>query len=331
VIWFSEGPSSQRDVVQAARAALHHEITVYASHSQDRPEITSVADIGLVEPRDGAERAQWLLDEAEMRGVKVVLVCKHLEAHEAMRPQYEQFGIDLVTGVSSVDQLAIDSKAYFTEQCQAAGLAVVPGIEVRTPEELQAAYDKLISESDTRVCVKPVTGIYGAGFWVFDEESDPFRCLAFPDSRRVRFSVYRDLFAQSEKDRPQLVMPYFSGDEVSTDIVLQNGKALSWVGRRKKGLYQEFEIDGAAVELAIAAAEHFKLDGIVSVQTKDAPDGKPHLLEINLRYSGGIAYTGLSGINLAGVFSCSRLNLPLPKNQWKEGVRIKPTTNAILA
>ena len=103
------------------------------------------------------------------------------------------------------------------------------------------------------------------------------------------------------------------------------------MGRRKKGLYQEFEIDGAAVELAIAAAEHFKLDGIVSVQTKDAPDGKPHLLEINLRYSGGIAYTGLSGINLAGVFSCSRLNLPLPKNQWKEGVRIKPTTSAILA
>jgi len=25
------------------------------------------------------------------------------------------------------------------------------------------------------------------------------------------------------------------------------------------------------------------------------------------------------------------LNLPLPKNQWKEGVRIKPTTSAILA
>jgi predicted ATP-grasp superfamily ATP-dependent carboligase len=101
------------------------------------------------------------------------------------------------------------------------------------------------------------------------------------------------------------------------------------VGRRKSDLYQEFEIDGPAVELAIAAAEHFKLDGLVSVQTKETAAGVPHLLEINLRYSGGIAYTGLSGINLAGAFSCVKLNLPLPPINYTKGIRVKPVTTAI--
>lgn len=329
MIWFLEGPSSQRDVVLNARAALHPEITVYASHSQRRPEITSVADVALVEPRDSAERVQWVLDEASMRGIKVVHACKALEAFEAQRDWFHSAGIDLVTGVTNAKRLEIESKTIFTEQCQAAGLPVVPGIEVRTADELQEAYGALRSESDSRICIKPVTGIYGAGFWVFDETADTFRSLAYPDSRRVRFEVYRDLYAQSDRIEPQLLMPHFPGDEVSVDIVMHKGQAMSWVGRRKLGLYQEFEIDGPAVELAIAAAEYFQLDGIVSAQTKDNAEGVPHLLEINLRYSGGIAYTSLSGINLAGVFCCSRLNLPLPANEWKPGVRVKPVTSAI--
>ena len=330
MIWFLEGPSSLREVLQGARAALHPEITVYGSHSQDRPEITSFADVALVEPLDAEKRALWALEEAIMRGIKVVMACKGLEHFEVLREQFDQAGIDLVTGVSHPQQLAIDSKAYFTKQCQAADIPVVPGIEVDCVQSLQGAYSKFRSESDGHVCIKPVTGIFGAGFWVFDEESDPFCCLAFPDSRRISFDAYCDLYAKSTKVRPQLVMPYFTGDEVSTDIVIQDGKAISWVGRRKKGLYQEFEADGPAVDLAIRASEHFKLDGIVSVQTKDDAEGQPHLLEINLRYSGGIAYTALSGINLAGVFSCSRLGLPLPKSQWKPGVRVKPISSAIV-
>jgi hypothetical protein len=329
MIWFLEGPSSQRDVVAAARSTLHPEITVYASHSQNRPEITSVADIALTEPRSSQECARWALSEAQERGVQVALVTRGLHAFEALRPEYEKAGVQLVTGVTSVDDLAIDSKTVFTQRCESAGLAVAPAIEVDSAEALQAAYARLKSESDAGVCIKPVRGIYGAGFWLFDETADPFRCLAYPDSRIIRFESYLELYANSPNPQAQLVMTHLPGDEVSTDIVMHEGRAVTWVGRRKSDLYQEFEIDGPAVELAIAAAEHFKLDGLVSVQTKETAAGVPHLLEINLRYSGGIAYTGLSGINLAGAFSCVKLNLPLPPINYTKGIRVKPVTTAI--
>ena len=71
---------------------------------------------------------------------------------------------------------------------------------------------------------------------------------------------------------------------------------------------QTFERDSDAVELAIRAAEHFGCDGIVNVQTRDDASGQPHLLEINLRYSGGIGYTRETGVNLR-IFEEDRLRV----------------------
>ena len=101
---------------------------------------------------------------------------------------------------------------------------------------------------------------------------------------------------------------------------------MAWVGRRKQGLMQTFEREGDAVELAIKAARHFKCDGIVNVQTRDDAGGKPHLLEINLRYSGGIGYTREAGVNLPGIFATRRLGLPVPPSVWREDVQVKAIT-----
>ena len=98
------------------------------------------------------------------------------------------------------------------------------------------------------------------------------------------------------------------------------------LGDASKGLMQTFERDGAAVELAIKAARHFKCDGIVNVQTRDDAAGQPHLLEINLRYSGGIGYTREAGVNLPGIFAARRLGLPVPASVWREDVQVKAIT-----
>ena len=109
-------------------------------------------------------------------------------------------------------------------------------------------------------------------------------------------------------------------------MVCEAGEAVAWVGRRKQGLMQTFEREGGAVELAIKAARHFKCDGIVNVQTRDDAGGKPHLLEINLRYSGGIGYTREAGVNLPGIFAARRLGLPVPPSVWREDVQVKAIT-----
>lgn len=328
MIWFLQGQASQRDVILGAREALPAAVQVFASHAGDRPEITGVADVGLREPQGAAESIDWVIDTAIRHGITLVVAGRNGAAYEQRRTDFSAAGLALVTGGMSPRTFElVDNKDQFTAEAERAGLACIPAITVTDAQQLEAAYQRLAAVGE--VCVKPAVGIYGQGFWRFKAGAEPFRCFANPDAREVDFATYHRAYAAAQVHQPMLVMPYLPGTECSVDMVCEAGEALAWVGRRKAGVHQGFERDSAATALAIAAARHFACDGIINVQTRDDAQGRPHLLEINPRYSGGIGYTRATGINLPGVFATRRLGLAPPPGEWLEGVRVKAITVAV--
>lgn len=328
MIWFLEGQASQRDVIAGAREALPADVRVHASHRQVRPEITGLADVACREPGDELARIDWALDTMRAHGIRVVVAGRSGIVYEAQRARFEAAGLQLVTGALSVETFQrVDDKSIFTAEALAAGLDCIPAITVTDAEALLAAYRELAASGP--VCVKPTRGIYGQGFWRLDEAIDPFRSFASADAYEANLAVFAAAYGQAQAAKPLLVMPYMPGSECSVDMVCEAGETVACVGRRKQGLMQSFECEGPAVELAKRAARHFGCDGIVNVQTRDDADGKPHLLEINLRYSGGIGYTRATGINLPGIFACRRLGLPEPLGEWREGIQIKAITVAV--
>jgi carbamoylphosphate synthase large subunit len=330
MIWFLEGQSSQRDVIIGAREALPAEVKIYASHRQDRPEITSLADVSFMEPKENEERIEWVIATALAHHIKVILAGRVGEVFERARNRFEQAGLELVTGGMSMTTFEmVDDKSRFTAESERAGLACVPGITALNAEEMFAAYETLSASGE--VCVKPAVGIYGQGFWRFKADTDPFRCFANPDAREANFDTYMRAYCAGETPAPMLMMPYMAGSECSVDMVCEAGKPIAFVSRRKEGVHQTFEREGAAVDLALKAAEHFGCDGIVNVQTRDDAFGQPHLLEINPRYSGGVGYTRMAGTNLPGIFAARRLGLPEPATVWRPNVRVKGVTVAAVA
>ena len=330
MIWFLEGQSSQRDILIGAREALPADVKIFASHRRDRPEITGQADVSFQEPLDSEERIEWVIATALEHGIKVIVAGHNGSVYEAARERFVAAGLQLVTGGLSIDTFEnVDDKSRFTAEAERAGLPCIPAVTVNNAEQLAAAYELLAAQGE--VCIKPVVGIYGQGFWRFKANVDPFRCLENPDAREIDFATYLSIYKCGAEPGPMLVMPYLSGAECSVDMVCEAGKAVAFVGRRKKGYHQTFERDSAAVQLALKAAAHFKCDGLVNVQTRDDQDGIPHLLEINPRYSGGIGYTRATGINLAGIFAARRLGLAEPASQWVDNVRVKPITVAVVA
>ncbi|MAB25224.1 MULTISPECIES: ATP-grasp domain-containing protein [Pseudomonas] len=323
-----EGHSSQRDVIAGARDALPPSVQIFASHREQRPEITGLADVAWTEPSDNTVRVDWVIDKALSNSIEVVLAGKFGQLYEAHRGRFEANGIRLVTGCISLEGLQIvEDKGRFTAAALAGGLNCIPGVPVTSSEQLVAVYHDLVLQGP--VCVKPVAGVYGQGFWRLSENTDPFRCFANASACEANLRVFADTYAQAKTPTPLLLMPYLSGSECSIDMVCEAGDVIAYVGRRKQGYYQTFEREGRAVDLAIRAATHFKCDGLVNVQTRDDGEGIPHLLEINPRYSGGIGYTREVGVNLPGIFASRRLSLPEPISQWKMGVRVKPINVAI--
>ncbi|WP_312983660.1 ATP-grasp domain-containing protein [Atlantibacter sp.] len=337
-IWLMEGLSSQRDLIQGIRAFAHlkqTDVTVVASHRNDRHEILSLADIALIEPKDADQRLAFILSTVKKLGVKAIHTGRHAAWFEAHRPAITASGVTLTTGSLQPTMFALaDDKVEYAHAMEKAGLPVVPSLRVESVDALRALIARSPFASKS-LCVKPVKGIYGMGFWRFDESVSPMAQFINPDSRKVNARFYLSALEQAGEFEPLVLMPYLPGPEYSVDMLVEDGNVLAAVGRRKEGSLQYLENHGDAFELAKACARLMKADGLVNVQTRNTTSGKPLLLEINMRPSGGIGYTQFSGVNLPGLFAFRQLGLISQQDVLDEAERafapaiVRPVTEAV--
>lgn len=337
-IWLMEGLSSQKDILQGIKVfSQKHKmgITVFASHHSERHEILSAADYSFIEPKDAEKRLEFIHETVLRHGINHIHTGRNSLWFEENRAAIEASGATLTTGAAGTNWLTLaeekDTFAQFMEQNR---LPVVPSWRINSLCELQA---HLASPqfSDSPVCVKPVMGIYGMGFWRFDENAAPMDLFNHPENRIVTPQQYIAAVSASESFNPLVLMPYLPGPEYSVDILADNGVILAAVGRRKEGAIQYLVNEGAAFELACACARTMKADGLVNVQTRNDRQGNPVLLETNMRPSGGIGYTRHSGVNLPGLFAAYKLGLMSKKeviesaNSSFSPVAVRTVTDAI--
>ncbi|MGD8162770.1 ATP-grasp domain-containing protein [Pantoea sp. FN0307] len=315
-VWFMEGVSSQKDIlkqVKQARTEGDYVFTLIASHRNERPEILSEADFSYIEPADNDDLLSFITSVCEKHNVVAIHAGKRGWLMEKMRADIETLGVKLTTGACHVDTFELaDNKTLFSEQMFCAGLASVKSIQVQTPEEVSDAISSLESKG-LLPCIKPVRGIYGMGFWVLKRSVKQLAFFNNPEHRHMHpdilLTALRSAVAAQEELPLQIVMPYLPGPERSTDMLVEKGRVIAAVARRKAGSVQAFENEGAAFQLAQACAHRLGADGLINIQTRDNDQGEPVLLEANLRPSGGIGYTAFSGINLPGLFALRQLGL----------------------
>lgn len=309
-IWFMEGFSSQRDIIVAVKEFIREQnltIEIFASHREYRNEILSVADFAFIEPTEEHQRLPFIINILAQYHIDVMYIVKNAIWFEQHRTQIEAMGVKLITGGSDIDLLKCSNNkmdfALFMQQHQ---LPVVPSILIENLEQLQQHIDNPPYDS---LCIKPVHGIYGMGFWRFDDKVSAAKIFSHPEQRVVKPSVYLQLYAASDTFPPMVLMPYLHSPEHSVDMVVNRGEVICAIAREKHGSKQYLKNSGPAYELACRCANIMQADGLVNVQTRMNKSGHPLLLEINMRPSGGVGYTQYSGVNLAGLMVFFHLNI----------------------
>lgn len=314
-IWLMEGLSSQRDVISGINEFFKNSnktITIIASHRHNRNEILSLANIALIEPDEDEARLDFIADTVKHYGVKALLTGRNGMWFEAHRQEIEALGVSLTTGaISTAMFMLADDKVEFAHTMKAQGLPVVPSLRIESAGVLRHQIDQNAHKKDDKklLCVKPVTGIYGSGFWRFDNNASPMSSFTHPESRKVHPEIYLHALEQLEDFEPLVLMPYLPGPEYSIDMLVEKGDVIAAVARRKEGALQYLEQSGPAYELGKKCAQIMQADGLVNVQTRNDDQGAPLLLEINMRPSGGIGYTRHSGVNLPALFALRQLGL----------------------
>lgn len=296
-IWFSRGLSNVTDIARTVDRTGGLEILV--SHTEADFPGFAFADRHWVEPA-GLYRARGFADYALKKcqelGIDLLWPGKGAPEIMARKAEFDAAGIrTLLTSDAAVHAL-LDDKAAFYRDLAGTDLPIPEWIEFSTLAEFDDAWATLRPFVPS-LCVKPTVSIFALGFRQIVEDNDDWGRFVSNEPYKIGLDEFRRLLASTHKHRPFMLMRTLEGDERSVDCVAHDGHLVAAVSRVKRGRTQHIETDHAAIQIARALVERYRLNGVVNVQTKDH-QGKPYILEVNPRMSGGTLYSCQTGLHL---------------------------------
>lgn len=155
-------------------------------------------------------------------------------------------------------------------------------------------------QAGQQVCVKPVHGVNGHGYWHLTEEDSLI--FSDPDRRRMPPAAYfTGLSIEDDPSSPRrlLVMEWYPGPEVSFDILCWEGEPLIHAARIKVSSdSQQIDDDHPMVIHAYAVAKLLGAHGLVSMQYRLDPRRNWKMLEVNPRPAGGSIHSEDAGFGV---------------------------------
>jgi len=282
------------------------------------------ADCAEVEPLhiDDEGYLRYCLDVCARHEVAFFFPGRRAAFLAERRESFDRVGGRLFTAGDAATLRLLDRKDRLYAALQAGELAalVPPHRVVENAEGFDAAVASLREQFD-RLCVKPLSGMFGQGFRVLIDDDEGLNRLLGGDGSKMGLAYFRHLLAEAGNFRPLLVMPFLDGVERSVDALAVKGDLLRCVVRRKAhddGAFQLIEEHPEAVAATAALTRALWLDALFNVQFREH-EGKVYLLEINGRMSGGLVFSNLTGLDMPywalrlAAGDCTREEIPMPR------------------
>lgn len=299
-VWYNQGLSNVYDAIRLGRRGdMAGELRFLASHSRPDSPVLAAAHEPFIEPVgiDGAAYAGWCLEVCCERRVDLFIPNRGRIELARRAEEFAALGTQLRT-LAAPDVLHMLGDKVATARDLAGTPVPLPEHRLcRSAAEFDAAYDEL-RRRHAQLCVKPTRGIYGAGFYVLEEDADPFALLLLEDRNRIGVAEYSRALHTAAAAPDLMLMEYLPGEEHSVDAFAHHGRVVAATARGKQGYSQRVETAGPPIEIARFIASRYSLSGVFNLQTKRRADGTACFLEVNPRMSGGAHYAEATGLLL---------------------------------
>ncbi len=306
-ILFNHHISGAADTIELMRRARPG-LVIIATHERRDTPIRLAADRFLPEPAEtrsfGPEDyADWLLRVAESEGAELVIPYRRRNELARFRDQFAERGVRLLTASDEGTMRLLEEKPDLLARMADVRIPITPFLlfkGLNEYERLRAGGDPFPDHPGER-CVKPASGIYGAGFRILRDRIDDRTPLSALSTLDLAEPAFRAMLAALPGAERMMLMPLLPGPERSVDFACVEGRLLGTVTRVKISTSQRLHHDQYGEDLAGVVARTFRLTGVLNLQTMEDTTGTPRLLEVNSRASGGIGITGLTSVNLPGL------------------------------
>lgn len=301
-VWFNRSFSSVHTAIDLIRQAdTDGRFTIIHSNPNPASPVARLAHEFQREPTGLAtpDYIGWCVDFCREHKVDIFVPGREATAIAGCHARFEAIGTRVQSAGPEAALLLIHDKARFYAETDLPGAPVAAFRQFEDAAGFEAAYDAL-RRHHRKLCVKPSHSIYGLGFAVLDEERNSAEILMAGAEYHVSLADFRAGLAKLGSFRSMLLMEYLEGREYSVDCVGDNGRLVTAVVRRKSsqaGAGQRIDQRADILEASARLCAVHGLNGIFNVQFREA-GGKPRILEINPRMSGGIGMACVAGPNL---------------------------------
>lgn len=295
-VWLNKGFSSAWHLARSIREAdVEGRFCLLISHDDERFPAYELADESFRDysTADSEAYALWALEECRARRVDLFWPTRGCRAVARIAERFARIGTRLMICADADVLDCLDHKGQFLDSLHGSGLPLGGYRRVADVEGFQRACEELSREGQ-RLCIKPCKGIYGQGFRILGSADD------LDHSHRSHAVDLPDLQAVFEQPdvAEHLVMTYLPGPEYSVDCLSHRGRLVCCTIRRKGKATRSWqyvcEDEDLRAQVSVLA-ERFGLDGQFNAQFR-CLDGRPVVLEINARPSGGIRYALTTGV-----------------------------------
>lgn len=311
-IWFNHWFSAAYHIINYMRE-VNESLHIIGTNSNVDSVYRLVCDEWYKEPSDDDSYVEHCIDFCKEHKIDVFVPRRRMKEITENSLRFAEIGTLLFANTDKTDIDVIYNKVKTYDYLKSNGLAeVIPEYcSCRNLEEfINAVLD--LQEKGYKVCYKLSVDEGGISYHVIEE--NPTVSIWCKSSSHVSFADSIEIIRTYDFSVPVLVMPYLSQPEISVDC-LKTYSGLLMIPRYKMGgRVSRVDFDKNIMRITESISEKFALEMPYNVQYRFY-DGKPYLLEINPRMSGGIQLSCKgSGINLPALALKKLLNQPY---EWK--------------
>jgi carbamoylphosphate synthase large subunit len=301
-VWFNRTFSSVYSAIglirQADAAGRFH---IIHSNASPHSPAARVAHEFYVEPGGLGREAyiDWCLAFCREHRVDIFVPGREATALAGAGQRFAAQGTRMLSVASEPVLQLIHDKARFYAEVDLTAAPVADFRQFENLAQFDAAWAEL-RERHASLCVKPSRSVFGLGFAVVDEERSSAALLIAGIEHRIGLADLRRGIAELGEFRTMLLMEYLDGAEYSVDCVGDRGRLVCAVARKKpaqSGSGQLIDMREDILNTTARLAAAYGLNGTFNVQYRET-GGRPRLLEINPRMSGGIGMACVAGPNL---------------------------------
>ncbi len=277
-------------------------LEVVGSHTTRSTPFLQACDEAFPEPEHlvGQEWVEHALRTCAERRIDVFVPGRERRAVALAADRFEAAGVRVM--VSPPEALRVlGDKALADAAARALGVPLPVTHVVQDAEGFRRAYEDLRA-AGLRACVKPVVDHGAAGFRVLDESVGAYEDLLVLPSARVHPDEVERRIAARGQVAPLLVCELLEGDEISVDVLSDDGEVLAAVPRSKGGPQWTRVLvdDPEALAITQTVVKGFGLRYLSNVQVRysTGTGGTCRLLEVNTRAASGLFHSAAAGVNL---------------------------------